>query len=49
MESGIRNPETESRKRNHANGNGNGIREKFQAIDLKRKISNNKKRNKQIK
>ena len=34
MESGIR-------KRNH--GNGNGIREKFQAIDLKKKLAITKK------
>ena len=36
MESGIR-------KRNHGNGNGNGIREKFQAIDLKKKLAITKK------
>ena len=48
MESGIR-------KRNHGKGNGNrnrnGIRERrFQTIDLKKKkISNDKKINKQIK
>ena len=39
----VRNPES-------GNGNGNGIRERrFQAIDLKKKISNDKKINKQIK
>ena len=55
MESGIW-----KQKRNHGNGNGNrnenrnrngnGIREKrFQAIDLKKKNSHDKKINKQIK
>ena len=41
MESGIRNPESGIRKRNH--GYGNGIRERFQAIDLKKKLAMTKK------
>ena len=50
MESGIRNPETETESRKQKRNTEYGIRERrFQAIDLKKKnISNDNKINKQI-